>query len=83
MPIITVEDVECPYCGDVADVEIDDTLTAPQFDECGECGDEFQITWDPIAKTATVEEIEEDGEEGGLLLVEGDDEEDDDPDETE
>ena len=79
MPIIEVEDVKCPACGDVADVDIDDAITEPQDFECDECGQPFQVTWDPTAKTATVEEIwdEEDEEllaEAGRDLPEDDDE---------
>ena len=79
MPIIEVQDVECPYCGEVADVEIDDTLTEPQFDECETCGDEYQITWDPAKKTATVEVLPDDENED-LTLEDLDDLDEDDED---
>ena len=73
--------MKCPNCGDEADTEIDDSIPV-QFIECDECEEEYQITWDATAKTATVEVLpdeddEDDDDLTDLGTIDADDEEDD------
>lgn len=83
MPLIEVPDVTCPYCGDVAAVDIETEETEPQQFDCGECGDTFQVTWDPIKMLATVEGLPDDDEEELVIVETETDELDEEPDDLE
>ena len=83
MPIISVEDVTCPVCGEVFDLDDVNTEEPDAIEPtCPECGSELVGTYDPATGKVTLEEVEDDDL---TLLVDSDLEEDDedDPDETE
>ena len=82
MPIITLDDVECPHCHelfDLRDIDTEDPTDLPVT--CPECDEDFTGQYDVAARTLTLEPFEGDDEEeedeDGLIIdVEAEDEDD-------